>query len=124
MQPLKIIRNGTGLSFTIFSNNAPPGKTHYHLNFNEIVRHFSLGINQNYILMHYNKFEKKWGFVKARTRDYALVDEQSLAIPAIPQFLLLPSTHSPTTLIRGVLLYDDSPTNESMMPPKEIEYQH
>ncbi len=117
MEQLKIIRNGKGFNYSVFSPNARDSSGGYHLNFNDIVSYFQLGFEPGYIIQHYNKFEKAWGFVKSKTGEYGLVREKFFAIPNLPTFLLLPDDYQPSALIRGVLLYDDKNDNDLLLPP-------
>lgn len=113
----KLIQNAGQINYTVYSDNAPHGKKHYQLNFQPLCEFYDIKPKEPWFILHYNKFEKKWGLVRGKDLTYSLINEPKLAIPQIPVLLLLPDDRFPEALIRGVLLYDDLPKNTNTIPP-------
>ncbi len=102
----KIIRNGNGFNFTVFSPNTRDNKAYYHLNFDPVCNHFGIKFGDFATISHYNKFERKWGLIDCTNANYEIVDNSILEVSQIPLNLLLPDDVEPDVLIRGILLYE------------------
>ncbi len=101
----KIIQNGKTLNYTAYSDILKLDKPFYNLNFMPVCNHFGIKLGDTSTLLHYNKFEKRWGMIDVTTGHYQVLEKERMHIDATPEFLLLPDDVSPKALIRGVLLY-------------------